>query len=175
VIGYVGTIDYRIDLELLHTMAVEHPQWNIVLIGPTRGHLGERIKKLEAYDNFFFLGPKPPEDVPAYLNAFDVALIPFLVTPSTNTMYPYKLHEYLAMGKPVVSTDLFEVRPFDDVVRLAPSHELFLSAVGQELVGDSEEKQARRIDVARRNSWQERVEQMSALIEGAEGDDVRER
>jgi glycosyltransferase involved in cell wall biosynthesis len=123
------------------------------------------LQELGYLQNFHFLGRKQASDVPNYLRWFDVALIPFLVTPSTNTMYPYKLHEYLGMGKPVVSTDLFELQAFDGIVCLAKSHDEFMQMVEGELANDSKERVQQRIDLAQQNNWDKRVEEMSAYIE----------
>jgi len=173
IIGLVSVIDFRIDLALLKAVALAHPEWSLVLVGPVRDYSfegwEENISGLRSLQNVYFLGRRDFKSLPAYMKYFDVGLIPFQVTPATNTMYPYKLHEYLAAGLPVVSTDLYELRPHRDVVRLAGSGDEFIRAVEEELEADSDMKKQKRMEVARQNDWAARAEQMLCLAEGKRG------
>ena len=109
-------------------------------------------------------GPSPTgTDVPRLLKWCDVGVIPFAVTPSTETMLPIKLFEYLALGLPVVSTPLGEVCRFDDLVSIAGPNE-FVTAVERELATDSPARRERRAAVARDHAWERRVEEMTSLI-----------
>jgi glycosyltransferase involved in cell wall biosynthesis len=163
-LGYVGTIDYRMDFDLLDRIASRHPEWSLVLAGPCRPDRRVALRHLDRLPNVHVLGPRPVDRVPGILGGIDVGLIPFLVTPSTNSMYFYKLHEYLALGKPVVSPDLFELRPFRPVVHLAADRDGFEEMIATALATDDREARQARIEVARENGWDARIEAMSGLL-----------
>jgi UDP-galactopyranose mutase len=107
-LGFYGVIDERMDLELIGALADAHPEWSIVMVGP--------IVKIDHADlpqraNIHYLGGKKYEELPHYLGGWDVALAPFAINDSTKFISPTKTPEYLAGGRPVVST------PITDVIR----------------------------------------------------------
>jgi uncharacterized SAM-binding protein YcdF (DUF218 family) len=116
------------------------------------------------------LGGKPHSEIPAYIKGFDVGLVPYRVSEYTASVYPVKLNEYLAMGVPVVATDLPEVRRFNDehggVLDVAADAAQFEQRIRGALRPQSSDDAERRRNVARRNSWRTRLEEMSSLIEG---------
>ena len=87
-----------------------HADVSFVLVGPEQSD----VSLLKTCPNIHLLGQRPHDEVPAYVNAFDVALIPYRLAEYTANVYPTKLNEYLVMGKPVVATDLPEIRRFND-------------------------------------------------------------
>jgi len=107
-LGYYGVIDERFDIDLLRQAADMRPDWSFVMVGPVV-KIGE--DELPRAANIHYLGPKTYQELPAYLSGWDVALMPFAMNPSTEFISPTKTPEYLAGGKPVVST------PVRDVVR----------------------------------------------------------
>ena len=164
IVGYVGGIDFRIDFHLYHDLVKQHPDWTFVLIGPHSGVSPTIFQNIIGRNNVHWFGPKPFEDIPAYLQRFDVAIIPFVTNAATNTMSPIKLYEYLAAGKPVVATELAEVKLFSDVVSVAGSVEDFHILVERELGADDTTALERRIEVARLNSIEQRVNVLSELM-----------
>ncbi len=168
VIGLISTIDFRIDFSLLGAIAKSHPEWSLILIGPVREYSNEEwrenVRSLRSLRNVHLLGQRDFRLLPAYMKYFDIGIIPFLVTPVTNTMYPYKLHEYLAAGLPVVSTELDELEPFRGIICLARSKEEFIEMIEEELRTNSAPKRKKRIEVASQNSWTVRAEQMLFLV-----------
>lgn len=169
VIGFMGVIDHRFDFELVHAIARTRPGWSIILLGLVRRNCLDKMAWLLQLPNVHWLGHKSRDELPRYLGLFDVAMIPYLVTALTNTMYPWKLHEYLAAGLPVISTPLHEVQFLSPPVRLAQSADEAVDAIEQELAQDCAESRGERVDIARANSWDVRVEAMQALIEEALG------
>ncbi|MFX0200872.1 MAG: glycosyltransferase, partial [Candidatus Hodarchaeota archaeon] len=113
----------------------------------------------------FVAGKRRYEEIPAFIEAFDVALIPYRLNEVTRAVYPVKLHEYLILGKPVVSTDLPEVRQFSDVVFIAGSKEEFVSNVLIALKNNDQRKKRDRINVAKNNSWEKRIREISKCIQ----------
>ena len=107
-LGFYGVIDERFDTELLDKVAAARPDWSFVMVGPVVKISEEDLPKRP---NIHYLGPKTYDQLPAYLSGWDVALMPFAMNESTQFISPTKTPEYLAGGKPVVST------PIKDVVR----------------------------------------------------------
>ncbi|MBI1293125.1 glycosyltransferase [bacterium] len=105
ILGYFGAVDERIDWELLRTVCRERSHWSIVFLGP----LVADTKIPLTEPNFHYLGPKPYDRLPEYLRGFDVCLIPWLQNNLTRFMSPTKTPEYLASGRPVVSTPIPDV------------------------------------------------------------------
>jgi len=156
-IGFVGWIGHQIDVQLLLDIALAYPQYSLVLVGPdalTRDHL---YQTLRAQPNVIFTGRKELDELPGYLKAFDTAIIPYTLSGHTYAIYPLKLHEYLAAGRSVVATDLPELRPFASVVRLAAARDAFVRSVAYAILDNDPTAIAERTDVARHNTWDERV------------------
>lgn len=125
-LGMVGGLDGRIDLDLLYRLATAEPHWSIVLIGPRLG--GLNVGPLADLSNVHLLGPRPYENVPEYLAGLDVCLIPYRRGSWADGCFPTKLHEYLAVGRPVVATDLPALASYADVIELAYCPEAFIAA-----------------------------------------------
>jgi glycosyltransferase involved in cell wall biosynthesis len=164
-IGIVGQINQRIDIATMTAMATRHPEWNLIFIGPV---VRERVdvSELERLPNVHFLGRKSAEDLPRYLKSISVCLIPYIVDEHTTYMHPLKTLEYLAAGKPVVSTPLPALSIYGDTIHIAADTNSFIAAVEQALATDSLSEQARRVAYAQGHTWESRLESISGLIEG---------
>ena len=127
-LGFYGVIDERMDLDLLASVADAHPEWSLVMVGP--------VVKIDPADlpqrpNIHYLGGKKYEALPAYLGGWDVAVMPFAINESTRFISPTKTPEYLAGGRPVVSTPITDViRHYGDLgaVFIADGTEAFIAA-----------------------------------------------
>lgn len=158
VILYMGNIGWaRIDFPLLRKIALANKEWNLLLVGPTDSE--EHIKiGLDKMSNVIFAGPRKLNELPAYVAHSDCTLIPFQCNTLTKSIYPLKINEYLAAGKPVVVTGFSEdLNDFREVVYIAGSHEEFLKLIEKSLQEDSPKLQELRIKVAEGNSWTGRV------------------
>ena len=149
IIGYAGMLAYHIDVELMRRVAEAFPICSLVLIGPDRLPNNSSLDRLKALPNVYFLGQKPHEHLPDYLQAFDVAVMPYLLIEQVVHAYPLKLHEYLAAGRSVVSVNLPEVQRHRDVIRIAESYDEFICLVSEALNDYSQEAIAARLVVAR--------------------------
>ena len=158
VVGYVGTIHPdRIDVALVVALAREMPQATIALVGPN--HLSPQdMARLGQLPNIHFTGPVPYVQVPAYLHAFDVCMTPHLVTPFTESLNPIKLWEYLAVGKPIVSTDVAGFRDYPQWVAIASNAAKFAEAIQAGLHENPAMVEGRRTEAAK-HSWAARVDQ----------------
>ncbi len=163
-IGYVGGIHKWVNLDLLKETASRNGAYQFVLVGPIQTD----VSLLRGLPNVHFLGPKPHDLLPDYIRSFDVCTIPYRLTEYTDNVYPTKTNEYLAMGKPVVSTPLKEISLFNQrhgpLISIASNPGEFAQGI-EKALGSGEEKISRRIEVARENSWQVKIGRMAALIE----------
>lgn len=156
-VGVFGTIDPWTDLDLLAGLAGERPDWTFVLVGPVVGVHTNGLRKLH---NVVHLGPRPHDQMGAYLNELDVAALVYRVAPATTAASPLRLREYLAYGLPIVSVDLPEVRAFEPRVRIASGKEAFLAAIEEALRED-------RYPPLAEPTWEERVTEMTTQVERA--------
>lgn len=164
--GYVGGLHQWIDQDLLVETATKLPNVTFALVGPEQTD----VSRLKALKNVHLFGQRPHGELPRYVGGFDVGLVPYRITEYTANVYPTKLNEYLSMGIPVVATDLNEIRRFNtehgEIVRVASSAADYADAVSAAIATTAPpEEVARRIAVAESNSWERRLEKMSALIE----------
>lgn len=167
IVGYVGGLHQWVDCDLLCEVAQRMPEASIVLVGPEQADMSA----LRKFSNVHLLGKKAHSDVPRYVKTFDVGLVPYRLSEYTANVYPTKLNEYLAMGTPVVATDLAEIRRFNadhgDIVSIAATPDAYVAAIRRALNPSSDAEREHRIAVARTNSWRARIGAMSELIEAA--------
>ena len=167
VLGYYGVIDERLDLGLVAALAAADPSWSVVLVGP--------VAKLAPGDlprapNLHYLGPRPYAALPRLLRGFDACLMPFALNEATRHISPTKALEYLAAGKPVVSTPVPDVAAsWADAVHLAPAAG-FAEAVRAALAEPPATRAARAARSAAHvagGSWERIVGEMRRLIDDA--------
>lgn len=167
IIGYVGGIHRHIDFKLIRFIAKNNPEWSIALVGPVQTDISE-VKDLP---NVFLLGKKEFSALPQYISEFDVCIIPYDLSGYTSTVFPTKLNEYHAMGKPVVSTNLAEIINFNrqnnDLIFIGKTYEDFNRQISDAFRNKSDEMRRQRIESARNNNWPVRIEEMSAAMEDA--------
>lgn len=132
-LGFYGVIDERIDMGLLRDIAIARPDWQIIMVGPIVKIDPNTLPQLP---NIHYLGPKTYDDLPAYLGGWDVALMPFAINESTRFISPTKTPEYLAGGRPVVSTAIHDViRSYggSELVFIADDSQGFIKAIDSAL------------------------------------------
>jgi len=163
--GYCGVIDERLDLNLLAETADFRPDWQFLMIGPV---VKIRDEDLPRRANIHYLGGKNYQELPAYMAGWDVALMPFALNESTRFISPTKTPEYLAAGKPVVSTPIRDVvRPYGEMnlVFIVSTAEEFIAACEKALNENQTEKLARVDKFLAQNSWDKTWSQMAGLID----------
>jgi GT2 family glycosyltransferase len=165
IIGYYGAIAEWFDVDLVGKVAQAFPDCSIVLIGADT--VGAQ-RKLSAFTNVKFLGEIPYKQLPAYAHAFDVCLLPFKVIPLTLATNPVKAYEYLSMGKPVVSTDLPEVREMGSVCTVATEASDFVAQIKKSL--DNPGTPETRQDFAQEQTWAHRAQALIAASEDTSQD-----
>lgn len=165
IIGWFGVVDERVDYQLLKQAAELRPDYSFVLVGPV---VKVDPASLPQAENLYWLGGRDYKDLPDYCRAFDVCMMCFAINEATEFINPTKALEYLATGKPVISTPVKDVvRQYRDFVEIAGTPEEFVEAVDRLLENPDRERIQRGIDRARECSWEGTVSQMRDLIEEA--------
>lgn len=165
IIGFIGAVYDWINVDLICKLALSHPDYSILIVGPVTHGLGS----LKKCPNIIMLGARRYDALPSYLACMDVCLIPFRLNKLTEAANPIKLYEYLAAGKPVVSTELPEIiKNASDLVYIGKNEEDFLrkveKAVNEAKKAENKEMVAKRIRFAEDNSWEKRVELLETLL-----------
>ncbi len=166
-LGYFGVIDERLDLPLIAAVARARPAWHLVLVGPVT-KIDER--DLPRAANLHYLGAKRYDELPAYVAGWDVALMPFARNESTRYISPTKTPEYLAAGKPVVSTSIRDVvRTYGEpgYVRIADTADQFVRAVEESLLDDPLERLTRVDALLKEQSWEQTWSRMQTVLDSA--------
>lgn len=163
VVGYLGTADNRIDIDLVEHAVRTMPEVLFRFVGEV--HEPKLLQQLSAYTNVEFVPPHQPHQLPALLAQMTVSIIPYVCNAHTRTIYPLKINEYLAAGLPVVSTPFANLSDFDGIVELAGSPEAFAAALRRALADQEPANRDRRVATARANSWARRAEEFEAVIE----------
>jgi UDP-galactopyranose mutase len=162
ILGYFGAVDERLDFQLLESVCRERPNWTVVLIGP----LIPGTKIAADAPNFHWLGPQPYAALPGCVRAFDVCIMPWAKTELTAHISPTKTPEYLAGGKPVVSTRIRDVeRDYGDVVLFGDTPEEFIAA-SEHALADRDRNWAASLESREAaRTWEQIAEAMMAIIQ----------
>ena len=163
VAAYAGSLDARFDAALVAATARALPGWRFRFAGPA-DETAARL--LAGLSNVELLGRVPPETVPGLLAGASVCLMPYRLDAFNDTLFPLKLVESLASGRPAVSTPIRPAREFGDVLRLATGPREFAAAI-EASVPDTDDAAARRIARAAPYGWEARLDAMAAAVEGA--------
>lgn len=159
VLGYVGIISNRIDFELIAYLSRLRPEWWIVFIGPVMKSLILPESIISGTRRVQFLGPKPYFTLPQYMSRFDVCILPHHVDEATEAMDPIKLYDYIATGKPVVSTPVSGSDRFKGMVSVGESQEEFLACIDSALSEiDPLNAATRRLQSVALETWDARVD-----------------
>jgi glycosyltransferase involved in cell wall biosynthesis len=168
-LGYCGVIDERIDMDIIDRLATTHPDWQIVMVGP--------IVKIDPngvprHANIHWLGQQGYDDLPGFINGWDVCLMPFAINDATKFISPTKMLEYMACGRPSVSTPIRDVvEPYGHVVSIADSPDSYVAACERILARTPEQQRAHAAELAQaisRTSWDRTAQAMAQLIEEAD-------
>lgn len=162
VIGYIGTVDDRLDYDILQHLFINLPQARFVFVGRVMSQRGLAI--LKKYPNVSVEGAKTPDELPAYLKTFSAGIIPFIKDTFTKGIYPMKINEYLAAGLPVISTGFGDMIEFEQLISIGDTRETFLQHCIDEISNDTPAKKHERLNVAGQNTWKNRADEFSEAI-----------
>lgn len=166
-IGYIGSLNRKVDLPLIVDLARREPGWQFVLMGP-QGNFDDAtanaLSECTRLPNVHTLAPRTRQDLPAAMRSLDVALMCYRPGTWMDSAYPLKLHEYLASGPPVVSSDLPSVRPFGAVVAIARNSDEWHARITTALRDGTPGTRTARRSVAAGNTWNQRVAGISRIL-----------
>lgn len=164
IIGFVGSLAPWLDYELLYNVVRENKNYSFVFVGPVTTKT-PRLDNLQSFKNCYFLGKKKYQEIPAYIQQFDVCLIPFAIQDLTHSISPLKLFEYSALGKPVVSLKLEEaVRICQGLIYTATNHNDFSEQIYKALCEDSSKLQRKRKEVAQKYNWEDITREIENIL-----------
>ena len=162
ILGYLGTINERVDIDLLEFTGKNLANTSLVLIGDIHYRRIDvsRFKRCnDKHNNIYFLGGKSYEELGNYTRFFDVCIVPYKPELST-FIFPTKIFDYLATGAPIVSTNVMEIERFKDYLYIANSKEEFVNYAKIALQEKNHHLSQVRLEIAQNNSWEERVSQI---------------
>ena len=163
VIGYLGTIDDRIDLDLMHYLIHSNPNSTFLFVG--RCLSGKVEKELTTYPNVIFKGSQEVSTLPYWVELMDACIIPFVSNTFTKAIYPLKINEYLAKGKPVVSTLFTDLSDFETYIYTAATNNDFQKKIITALTENDAKMKSKRIEIASENSWEARAKKAHKIIQ----------
>jgi UDP-galactopyranose mutase len=164
-IGYYGVVDERIDLKALDALAAQHPEWSVVVVGPV---VKIDPATLPNRPNLHYLGARDYAQLPAYLSAWDLCIMPFAINAATRFISPTKVLEYMAAARPIASTPITDVaEPYGDIVHIGSGADGFVRACEQALAETGEDRDrraARALEVLAGTSWDRTVAEMDRIV-----------
>jgi glycosyltransferase involved in cell wall biosynthesis len=171
ILGWFGVVDERVDYAMVGEIARERPEWSIAMVGPV---VKVDPNLLPHAPNLFWMGSRDYPVLPNYCRAFDVCMMPFAINAATQYINPTKGLEYMATGKPVVSTPVSDVvRQWSDIVYVAKGTKDYIRACEQALKQPDPQRIQRGIERARASTWENAVKSMQDLIDAAVKKDDR--
>lgn len=165
--GFAGNMEERFDFALIETLAEANPAWRFALAGPVAASRRAEAEQLARLPNVRMLGLLARPELPAFLKACDVGLIPFVHSAQTRAIYPLKLNEYLAAGVPVALTPFADLREFEGLIHVGDGPAGFAQACRAALGDRDPDRVGQRVAIARANTWEARVTQMEGLVQRA--------
>ena len=165
VLGFFGVVDERMDYELVAKLADANPNWSVAIVGPV---MKVDPKSLPQRSNLHWLGQRAYADLPALCKGFKVCLMPFALNESTEYINPTKALEYMASGRPIVSSAVPDVvSNFSSVVKIARNHDEFIQLCRDAVEQPDESAVQRGLQMAAENTWESIVARLEEHIETA--------
>lgn len=164
IIIYTGHLEHRTNFDLLKYILKDHSDKTFLMVGPVTLEK-ELLAELQAFPNIIFAGSKNIKELPAYLKHSHCAIIPYKHNTLTRSIYPLKVNEYLAAGKPVVSTTFSDdIMDFQEVITAVPDAPSFSNAITDALLDDSAAKVQKRVQFVENNTWETRTNEILRIV-----------
>ncbi len=162
VVGYLGTVGNRLDYQLLKAVAVANQDLFFAFVGRINSKVPEKI--FSDLSNVRLYGPQAPAELAQWVHSFDVGVIPFLKNELTAAIYPLKINEYLAQGKPVITTSFADLSDFQSEIYIADTPTAFSSAIRAAIEQNNNDAINSRKAMAFNNSWPKRAEAFGSIL-----------
>jgi len=163
-LGYIGWITQRTDLDLLLFVAKNRPDYDIIIAGPLENGIDLGKSGLPEIPNVYLEGSIPYLEVPEFLTSLDVCLIPHKDSPYSRSMNPLKVYQYLASGRPIVSTEIAGIERWGNMISIAGNYQDFVEKIDEAVHQDSQEASLQRVKAVKQDTWDFRVNQMFQTI-----------
>jgi glycosyltransferase involved in cell wall biosynthesis len=178
-IGYTGWMKKQLDWALVRDLARKNHQWSFVFVGDISPHpeISDTVQELSRLPNIHFLGSKTTLELARYPQHFDVCIMPYQLNDYTRYIYPMKLHEYLAGGRPIVGSRIRSLEAFKDVVYLATTQDSWSDCLREALSSgaNTQERQAARQSVALEHDWENLVARIATTLAKRLGENYSQR
>jgi glycosyltransferase involved in cell wall biosynthesis len=178
-IGYTGWLKKQLDWPLLLELSERHPDWSFVFVGDQSPHpeIQAPIEAMKRRPNVYMLGGKPTEALSSYPQHFDVCLMPYAANDYTKYIYPLKLHEYLAAGRPTVGTRIRSLEKFSNLVGLVETCDGWSAEIQKALSPEASSPHNKRVRqaVAEQFDWDLIVGQVVRILAQRLGPEYEER
>ncbi len=165
IVGFIGGVNNKIDTDLILFTSKNLKNYSFVMIGESEK---EQHKMLSKKENIFFLGKKKHSELQNYIKNFDCGIMPYKINKFTDAIYPAKLNELLAVGKPVISTNIYEVSFYNkenqNIIDIANTSEDFCNLIETNIKNDNEEKSIKRNLISQNHSWDKRFSLITNII-----------
>lgn len=169
VIGFAGVLDDRIDYPLLYVLASKNPQWDFSFYGIISGTSNGMVEKMHVLPNVSFHAAVPASELPLIMRTWTIGMIPYRMTAFTRQCYPMKLFEYFFMGLPVIATPILELYRFPEYVKIGKTAEAWERHIRYWTDHPFTMPQKKRLqEVARANSWGEKIAAITRVVEAEE-------
>jgi glycosyltransferase involved in cell wall biosynthesis len=156
-VGYAGYLKKTLDWNLLLSLSARKVEYSFVFVGARIHHeqLAPVLQELSSRPNVHFLGPVTASQMPQYAQHFDVCIMPYVLNSYTNYIYPLKLHEYLASGRPVVASPIRLLKEFEGTIQLCGNSEQWSAAISTALQPEANSAEARKVrqEIAKKHDW----------------------
>lgn len=164
IVIYTGHLEHRTNFDLLKYVIKDHSDKTFLMVGPVTLEK-ELLAELQSFPNIIFAGSKNIKELPAYLQHSHCAIIPYKHNTLTRSIYPLKVNEYLAAGKPVVSTTFSDdIMDFQEVITAVPDAPSFSKAITDAILDDSKEKVDQRVRFVENNTWETRTNEILRIV-----------
>ena len=163
-IGYIGAITRVLDIELIKYLLPRLKNYVFIFVGRVYVNIDPLLK----YKNFVHIPEKKHSHIPNYIFSFDTCLVPYKVNSFTDSVYSCKINEYLALGKPIISTDMLEVQNFnkkhDNIIYISQNFKNFRQNIEKSLMENNQNIINKRVGIAKSNSWENKFIDIINLI-----------
>jgi len=167
IVGYHGALSYyKVDFDLIYFISNSKPDWSIVLIGDYIDIDKPTLNKLSQAENIYLLGKKEYRKLPQFIKAFEVCIIPYLINQYTTYCFPLKFFEYMATGKPIVTTALPSLEEYKEYIEYSQDKKEFLKYLENIIASDKSFSQS-RVNLAQNFTWESRLKKIMKRVHNA--------